>query len=62
MASIKFRNENELLNGEIDPEAYYINHIIPRKIEINLATSHMSQSAMGSLKIILLTIIAIFKK
>ena len=62
MASIQFKNENEILSQQTDPDSYYINHIMPRKIDINLHTASMSQSAIGSLKIILLTVIAIFKK
>jgi lipopolysaccharide/colanic/teichoic acid biosynthesis glycosyltransferase len=35
IASIKFRNENELLAGASDPEQYYIKEIMPIKIELN---------------------------
>ncbi|MEI8279404.1 MAG: sugar transferase [Bacteroidota bacterium] len=34
-ASIEYRNENELLENQIDPERYYIDHIMPAKILIN---------------------------
>ena len=34
-ASIAYRNENELLAEQADPERYYIEHIMPAKIEIN---------------------------
>ena len=34
-ASIKFRNENELLEGQPDPEKFYIEKIMPEKIELN---------------------------
>jgi lipopolysaccharide/colanic/teichoic acid biosynthesis glycosyltransferase len=34
-ASIAYRNENELLAGASDPETYYIQYIMPRKIELN---------------------------
>ncbi|HRI21035.1 MAG TPA: sugar transferase [Panacibacter sp.] len=34
-ASIKFRNENELLALQLHPEDYYIKEIIPLKIELN---------------------------
>lgn len=33
-ASIKFRNENELLEGVADPEEYYINVIMPEKLRL----------------------------
>ena len=36
LASIEFRNENELLSSQEDPDSYYINVIMPKKIQINL--------------------------
>ena len=36
MASIEFRNEEELLSLQNDVESFYIDYCIPRKIEINL--------------------------
>ena len=36
LASIKYRNENELLSTQEDPESYYINFIMPKKLQINL--------------------------
>lgn len=36
MASIKYRNENELLESAEDPEQYYIDVIMPDKLRINL--------------------------
>jgi lipopolysaccharide/colanic/teichoic acid biosynthesis glycosyltransferase len=36
MASIAFRNENELLSEQEDPDGYYIDVIMPKKIQINL--------------------------
>lgn len=36
MASIEFRNENELLSQQDDPDAYYIQVIMPKKLQINL--------------------------
>lgn len=36
VASIKYRNENELLAKQEDPEKYYIEHIISDKIDLNL--------------------------
>lgn len=35
-ASIFFRNENELLEKSDDPHTYYLQEIIPRKIELNM--------------------------
>lgn len=36
LASIEFRNENELLSNQEDPHSYYIDVIMPKKIQINL--------------------------
>jgi len=36
MASIKYRNENELLEKAEDPDRYYIDVIMPDKLQINL--------------------------
>jgi lipopolysaccharide/colanic/teichoic acid biosynthesis glycosyltransferase len=36
VASIKFINENELLASSENPEDYYINHIMPQKLALNL--------------------------
>ncbi len=35
-ASIKYRNENELLAAQADPETYYITTIMPDKLRLNL--------------------------
>ncbi len=35
-ASIQFINENELLASAQNPEEYYISHIMPKKLEMNL--------------------------
>ena len=36
LASIEFRNENEILENQENPKKYYIEIIMPKKIEINL--------------------------
>lgn len=36
LASIEFRNESELLADQEDPDSYYINVIMPKKLQINL--------------------------
>src|SRR6476661_1439077 len=36
LASIKYSNENELLDKQTDPEAYYINVILQDKLKLNL--------------------------
>jgi lipopolysaccharide/colanic/teichoic acid biosynthesis glycosyltransferase len=35
LASIKYKNENELLGKSIDPEKKYIQEIMPHKLELN---------------------------
>lgn len=57
-ASIKYRNENDLLAAQTDPEAYYINTIMPDKLAINLAYIH-HHSLWGDFKLIINTFIAI---
>ncbi|MEM7725446.1 MAG: sugar transferase [Cyanobacteria bacterium P01_A01_bin.45] len=36
LASLEFRNENELLSRARDPEATYIDEIMPRKLALNM--------------------------
>ena len=36
LASIEFRNENDLLDGDDDPERKYIEEIMPAKLALNL--------------------------
>lgn len=62
MASIKYVDENVVLAQYDDPEQAYIKHIMPDKININLQSSHLSQSAWGSLKIIGYTVKSILAK
>lgn len=59
-ASIKFRNENELLAGKTDPVEFYIEQIMPVKLELNLKYIQ-NQSFLLDIKIIYQTIISIFK-
>jgi lipopolysaccharide/colanic/teichoic acid biosynthesis glycosyltransferase len=35
MASVQFRNEQELLSGATDLDDFYVRHCLPRKIELN---------------------------
>jgi len=55
LASIKYRNECEILALQKDPEAYFINEIIPTKARINLAY-HKQRSFLKDIKIILKTV------
>jgi len=36
LATLRFRNEEELLRGAEDTERFYLEHCVPRKIELNL--------------------------
>lgn len=57
-ASIKYRNENEILAQQADPEQYYVDVIMPDKLAINLLyVAH--HSLLGDLRIVLRTIKAI---
>jgi lipopolysaccharide/colanic/teichoic acid biosynthesis glycosyltransferase len=60
-ASILFRNENELLDGKSDPVTFYIDHIMPKKLQLNLEYVN-SNSFWMDFKIIFKTLIVIFKK
>lgn len=59
-ASIAFRNEAELLKKAVDPELYYIETILPQKLELH--KKYLSQkSFISDIKIILKTFTAILK-
>ncbi len=59
-ASIVYRDENDLLQGSDDPEATYINEIMPRKLDMNL-NYIKSFSFFGDIGIIIKTFLAILK-
>jgi len=60
MASIEYRNENEILSQQINPDQYYIEVIMPRKIQINL--DYISQRNLyQDFSVILKTFSAILK-
>ena len=60
MASIRYRNENELLANAEDPETFYIQTIMPDKLKINLEYV-MHSSFLNDLTIILKTITTILR-
>lgn len=60
-ASIKYRNENELLEGAEDPERYYIEVIMPDKLRLNIAYA-ANQSLLDDLRLICETFKAIVEK
>jgi lipopolysaccharide/colanic/teichoic acid biosynthesis glycosyltransferase len=60
LASIEYRNENELLEGKADPIDFYIREIMPKKLQLNLQYI-VSQSMLLDFKIIFKTIFFVFK-
>ena len=60
IASIEYRNESAILAASEDPERTYIEEIIPSKINLNMRYLY-SISIVQDIRIILLTIIKIFK-
>ena len=60
-ASIEFRNENELLASSDDPEATYINEVLPKKIALYRKYVR-ERSFFGDVVIIFKTIFLIIKK
>lgn len=59
-ASIEYIDENVLLEKSSDPDKTYIEEIIPAKIELNMKYIN-NQTFSNYLKVILLTIIGIFR-
>lgn len=59
-ASIKFRNENDLLSASDDPEKLYIDEIMPEKLKLNLKYIH-DNNVFKDIKIIFDTFVAIIK-
>ena len=59
-ASIAYRNENDLLAGASNPEAMYIEQIMPDKIELNM--KYLREiSPLADIRLILKTIVAVIK-
>ena len=54
-ASIKYRNENDILSSQSNPEEYYIQHIMPDKLRINIEYIN-TQNFIKDIKIIFQTI------
>ena len=61
MASIQFRNENELLANATDPEQFYIQHILPAKLELSKCYV-INKSSKLYFKIILVTLYCVWKQ
>lgn len=60
-ASILFRNENELLAGKSDPVAFYVDHIMPQKLQLNLEYIN-SNNLWIDIKILFKTLVVILRK
>ena len=59
-ASIAYRTENDLLAGAPNPEAMYIEQIMPDKIELNM--KYLREiSPLADIRLILKTIVAVIK-
>lgn len=60
-ASIRFRNESEILGKAENPEQFYINYIMPRKLNLNL--QYLGQrSFLKDINVIFNTFYAIIKR
>jgi lipopolysaccharide/colanic/teichoic acid biosynthesis glycosyltransferase len=60
-ASLKFRNEAQILKGSLNPDKDYLEKIAPQKIKLGLEYVR-NHSLRVDLKIIFLTLIAVFKR
>ena len=60
-ASIRYRNENELLATAADPERFYIETVMPDKLRINLQYVQ-NHSLWGDIKLIFRTFAAVVGK
>jgi lipopolysaccharide/colanic/teichoic acid biosynthesis glycosyltransferase len=61
LASIEFRNEVELLKAAKDPEAFFIESIIPEKLKLNKL--YIAKSSFWfDLKLIIITIFRVLTK
>lgn len=60
MASIEFRNENDILSMQSDPNQYYIDVIMPHKLEINLEYIR-HRNLLKDIGVIFKTFLAILK-
>lgn len=58
LASIKYRNESDLLGQAEDPEATYVQVVLPDKIRINLA--YAARAGVGSDFLVILATLGLF--
>lgn len=60
VASIKFSNENEILRDQEDPEKYYIETVMPEKLDLNLQYL-AGRNFFGDIKLIFNTFFKVLK-
>ena len=60
LASIKYKDESQLLQGTEDIDSTYFNKILPIKMKYNLESIE-TFSFLGDIKIMLMTIVAVLK-
>lgn len=60
LASVKYRNENDLLDGKEDPEKFYVEKIMPDKLRINLEYLN-DRSTLRDVRVIFATLSEIVK-
>lgn len=61
LASIKYKDEAELLSGAIDPDKTYIKDVLPRKMTYNLQAIKKF-SFWSEIKIMVMTVVSVIKK
>lgn len=59
-ASIKYSHENAMLEKSENPEQFYVNEVMPSKIELNLKYI-LEQNFFTDIKILLRTVLKIFR-
>lgn len=59
LATIEFRNEEELLSTAGDTESFYLKHCVPRKIELNLVYAARA-TVWSDIVIIVRTLLGVF--
>ena len=57
LATLEFRNEEELLRSAADTEKFYLEYCLPRKIELNLAYARTA-NVWEDTKIIIRTLLS----
>lgn len=61
LASIKYKDEAELLSGTLDPDKIYIEKVLPEKMKYNLQAIKKF-SFWGDIKLMFMTVISVIRK